>query len=272
MSVRSKLRGLREVLTFDNKLQLLVNLLFFRNTSLTVYRRGDLEFIVDAGSGDVNGIRRVLTSGMYKDFLQSPKCKVLWDSADSVLDLGANAGGFSLLLAELGISIKTLVCVEMNPHTFRRLEFNVTHNLNCDVTCLNAAVCGQKQTLSLTLGRGSTGDSIYAGSDSDNGGSTSRVLVQGLSLDDICEQSFIHGRGRIDLCKIDVEGAEYEIFSNPGHQWLERCHFLIMEIHNLKDAENTTALFEEIKRLGFIQIGRYEDVFLFENESANKDR
>lgn len=116
MSIRSKLSGLREVFAFANKWQLFVNLLFFRKTNLTVYRLGNLEFIVDVKGGDVNGIHDTITSRMYRDLLP----KGLWDSEISVLDIGANAGGFSMLLAILGISIKRLVCVEMNQNTFSK--------------------------------------------------------------------------------------------------------------------------------------------------------
>jgi hypothetical protein len=36
---------------------------------------------------------------------------------------------------------------------------------------------------------------------------------------------------RIDLLKLDVEGAESEIFA-AGSAWLERTHYLIIELHD----------------------------------------
>lgn len=115
------------------------------------------------------------------------------------------------------------------------------------------------------MGRGGTGNSIYQDSDDSAAKSPHRQSVKGLLLDDIYEHAFKGGE-RIDLCKIDVENAEYEILSSPGDQCLKQICWLIMEIHNTSDTEKTTALLTQIKELGFVQIGRYDDVFAFENQ------
>ena len=262
MGIVSKLNGFREILLFDNKWQLLVSRLFFRKTGLTVYKIGTLEFVVDIRGGDVNGVRSVVASGMYRDLLPPE----LWNSAITVLDVGANAGGFPLMLAAAGISIKTLACVEMNPNTFQRLQFNTAHNFGPDVVCLNAAVCGRPRILELALGKGGTSDNIYNENDSESDTNTHRYSIPGLSIDTICERAL--SGADIDLCKMDVEGAEYEIFANPGHVYLKKCRRLIMEIHNRKDEEKTTALLNRIEKLGFARVGLNdpEDIFLFENK------
>ena len=48
------------------------------------------------------------------------------DAPANVLDLGANNGGFPLLLHTSGIELKKVVSVEFNPRTFARLNFNLT--------------------------------------------------------------------------------------------------------------------------------------------------
>ena len=268
MSVTTKLNGIREILAFDNRWQLLADRLFFRKTSLTIYKKGTLEFIVDVAGGDVNGVRSAVASGMYRDMLPPE----LWSSDISVLDVGANAGGFPLMLASVGISIKQLVCVEMNPNTFQRLQFNTAHNFGPGVVCVNAAVCGRPGTLDLLLGKGSTSDSIYEEKDSTKDYGASRFSIRGLTIDAVCEQAF--SGAHIDLCKIDVEGAEYEIFSNPGHDYLKKCRRLIMEIHNRKDENITAALLDSIGKLGFVQTGLSDadDVFLFENRTDKSNQ
>ena len=265
MSVTSKLGGLREIFAFDNKWQLIVNLLLFRKTNLIVYRLGKLEFVVDVKGGDNNGVRHTIASRMYRELLP----KSLKNSGISLLDVGANAGGFPLLLASLGISIEKLVCVEMNPTTYNRLQFNIAQNIDCNTTCINAAVCGQRRTLCLLLGRGGTGDNIYQEHPAERN-SAHRHSVRGILLDDACEEGLKGGCDRIDLCKIDVESAEYEIFSNSGHQCLRRCRWLVMEIHDRQNAMKTDALLAEIKNCGFVQCGCHDDVFLFENRIGSK--
>jgi FkbM family methyltransferase len=169
------------------------------------------------------------------------------------------------LLAILGITVKSLVCVEMNPDTFRRLQFNLARNFESDLTLVNAAVCGQRRTFHLALGRGSTGDSIYQ----DCGVPGERRLpIEGLLLDDVCQRAFKGDRQNFDLCKIDVEGAEYEILSSPGHECLRRCRWLMVEIHERSDLEKTAALLSHITDLGFVQTGQRDDVFAFENRAG----
>ena len=262
MSIRSKLNGLMEVLQFTNRWQLLVNLLFFRKTNLTVYRLGKVEFIVDVDGCDNNGVRHAIASKMYRELL--PKC--LWDSEVSVLDLGSNAGGFPMLLEIMGISVKRLVCVEMNQNTFRRLKFNISRNLDCNATFINAAVCGHRQTLDLVLGNGDTGDSIYRDSACSVERGVRRQLVEGVLFDDIYEQEF-KGYERIDLCKMDVEGAEYEILSRPGHQSLKRFEWLLVEIHDACDAEKTNQFLVQVRDLGFVEVGRHGNVAIFQNQA-----
>lgn len=40
------------------------------------------------------------------------------------------------------------------------------------------------------------------------------------------------GRETIDILKIDIEGAEKELFSNGCHEWLSRIRLLIIELHD----------------------------------------
>lgn len=222
MSLSNKLRGLREVWAFDNRLWLAVTKTFFRQESLHIYRYKGAEILIDHAGGDANGAREILLSQMYRRFLP----KMTFDGPANVLDLGANNGGFPLLFATSGIKLNRVVSVEFNPQTFVRLHFNLTRNLDCEVVPVNAALCGSARSVEVTLGRGSVSDSIYAGTSNEEG---ERYTIQGLTLDHFCAEYF---SGQvIDVCKIDVEGAEFEVFLEPNHNLISTCRYLIMEIH-----------------------------------------
>src|SRR4051812_3008314 len=107
MSLANKIRGLKEVWAFDNRLWLIITKIFFRRENLQIYRYNGVEILVDHAGGDNNGAREVLTSPMYRRFL--PQMKL--DSPANVLDLGANNGGFPLLLHTSGIKLKKVVSV-----------------------------------------------------------------------------------------------------------------------------------------------------------------
>jgi FkbM family methyltransferase len=51
--------------------------------------------------------------------------------------------------------------------------------------------------------------------------------VRGLTLDRIMEE---HGIEFIDLLKIDIEGAEREVFFDPSH-WIGKVGAMIVELH-----------------------------------------
>ena len=144
------LRGFGDLLKFDNRLQLLVNRLLFRNSTLVVYRLQQNEILIDHGGDDQNGTRACLVSDMYSRYFHLlPK-----ENALNVLDLGANGGGLPLSMHCHGIRFARLGCVEMNPATFGRLHFNISRNIPALSTSLiNAAVCESDGKMTVNLGR-----------------------------------------------------------------------------------------------------------------------
>lgn len=238
---QDKLSGLRELFFFDNWPYLLATRLLWARQSLVVYKLGRLEFLVDHAGGDQNGTRACLTSGMYDQALEGlPKAQPL-----NVLDLGANGGGFVLNLLAKDFTPGRTLCVEMNPHTFSRLHFNLMRNLKGG-TALNAAAWNENGALEVTVGNGGTGDSVaYA-----CGGET--VRIQTCTLDSLIEQAF--GEAAIDLCKIDIEGAEFETLLSAHAERLCQVKRLVMEIHP-HTKHSPSDLLNRLKNLGFAPIG-----------------
>jgi FkbM family methyltransferase len=226
---------------------------FFRSDTLAVYRVGGLEFVVDHDAGDPSGAPDVLTQPMYADYLGH----LTPAHAVNVLDIGANTGGFSLLLARHGVRFNRLVAVELNPRTCIRLRFNLERNLGGDIDVLNAGVCGRPRTLDLKLGEGSVGDSLYAPSVNASG---STLSVPGLTFDQIVERAF--GDARVDICKLDVEQAEYEVFDHPGHGRLRQCRALVIEIHDMP-GRSPREVVTAIERLGFRQVPQMSDPHVY---------
>jgi len=243
LSLQNKIRGLREVWAFDNRLWLAFTKIFFRRENLQVYRYKGLDILTDHEGGDANGARDVLTSQMYRRYL--PKMNL--SGPANILDLGANNGGFPLLLASCGVGMKKVVSVEFNPRTFTRLHFNLTRNLDCEVIPLNAALCGESTVLELLLGSGSVSDNIYSKSKSSD---LKTFKIQGLTLDQFCDTYFKDEV--IDICKIDVEEAEYDVFLNPSHQKLTQCRYVIMEIHE-RNGRRSEEIVPIIESLGFLR-------------------
>jgi FkbM family methyltransferase len=241
--VQTKIRGLKEVWRFDNRWWLMLTKTFFAREKLHIYRYKGLEVLIDHAAGDANGAREVLTSQMYRRFL--PQIK--FEGALNILDLGANNGGFPLLFQAEGFPLKKVVSVELNPKTFSRLRFNLERNLDCETILINGALCGEEKTLAISLGEGSVSDSIY---ENVNSGGAKTYQLSGHTLDAICAAHFQNET--IDVCKMDVEGAEFEVFEQGAYKSLEQCKYLIMEIHE-RDGRTKEEIFPTIESLGLVR-------------------
>jgi hypothetical protein len=40
-----------------------------------------------------------------------------------------------------------------------------------------------------------------------------------------------HAMPRVNICKIDIEGAEYELFADGNRDWTNHCDVILLEIH-----------------------------------------
>jgi len=262
MKVLSKLKGLREIKKFDNRWEILLNRLLFPRTGIVTYRRGNIEVIVDHLGGDATGARMCLISDMYSRYTRD----MIIPEKIKVLDIGANGGGFPLRLHLDGHTLEKLTCVEMNPNTFARLQLNLYRNLALTPCLINGAIYSAKTSLKLTLGRGSTGDSIAAKEKTEKGRQRTEREIQTLTFDDIYQTGFKNSL--VDICKMDVEGAEYDVFSHPGHESLKKCRYLLIEIHHRKGF-NKDQVINKIKALEFKNITKNQsenpEVYCFEN-------
>jgi FkbM family methyltransferase len=272
MFLSNKIQGLKEMLSFDNYFQLVLSRLLFRGTSIVIYRKNGCEFLVDQHAGDVNGIRSILTTKMYSQFFKH--LSALQTRSLNVLDLGSHVGGFPLLLHLSGFKIHRLSCVELNPSTYLRMCFNVANNLKCEFLPVQGAVCGERKQFALNFGRGSTSDSIFTAKNSQQAtdGLTPR-MVDGWTFDELSERAFPND-DVIDLCKIDVEGAEYDIFlSSSAHESICRCAYLVMEIHPHK-THSVSQIIDRLAAYGIRPVERdsQDSVYLFKNEELASRR
>jgi FkbM family methyltransferase len=137
-------------------------------------------------------------------------------SGDSVMDIGANQGFFSCYAALKGAKVYAF---EPFPESFGRLQHNIKRN------GFSSSVIPSRVAVSSSTGRASFWCSDYLG-----GGSNTliaahlrsipesikeKIEVETVSIDSVLSDL----RGQVRLCKIDCEGAEYDILcslSNPS--------------------------------------------------------
>lgn len=242
MNLKNKLNGIKEIWKFENRWHLLFNRIFFSKEKINIYRYKNFEILIDHSAGDANGAREILATDMYRQFLR----KMNLADPINVLDLGANNGGFPILLESEKIRIKKLVSVEFNPKTFSRMRFNIERNLKCEFYPVNKALTGEAREFEIGFGKTGTSDSLYR-----NDSSGARFRIQGLTFDQIYREFF--NNKVIDVCKIDVEGAEFEVFENEEYKELRNIKNLLIEIHHEKETPRKFVQ-KKIHDLGFDEI------------------
>lgn len=80
--------------------------------------------------------------------------------------------------------------------------------------------------------------------------------MQGITVPDLLAQS---GRPYIDILKLDIEGAEEQLFADGAHTWIDRVQLLLIEIHG-PAAEQ--AVFKVMQARKF-NTSRQQEKFLF---------
>jgi FkbM family methyltransferase len=140
-------------------------------------------------------------------------------SPTNILDLGANIG-LAALVFSAQFPHAQIIAVEPDPKNFVLLRRNVAHLTN--VTCIQAAVWPDEGSIRLNdPGLGHWAMRV------------TQVTDQGFDVPAISMESLLARlpAGRADLVKIDIEGAEKELFEAP-HGWLDQVQSLVIELHD----------------------------------------
>ncbi len=146
------------------------------------------------------------------------------DMADEpavIIDGGAYAGFTTLLFANRFPNARILA-VEPDEENCKLFEMNCAGYPN--IRLIRAAVWGSRATLAVenpeewkwALRMGESGDS-------------SPSPVRGVTIPDLLDEI---EADRVDLLKLDIEGAEKEVFAAEPLDWLDRVGTMVVELHD----------------------------------------
>jgi FkbM family methyltransferase len=153
--------------------------------------------------------------------------------AGTIVDLGANVGFSARFLCERYPDARILA-FEPDPEIFSLTRRNVLEYPQ--VSPRNFGVAGREGSLELhRFAGGSWGTSSFV---------TRQEVIETFTAEAVTLDSIIEELGDIDLLKIDIEGAEYEVLEACSK--LEHVRCIIGEVHAIPDArpERLFALLE----------------------------
>jgi FkbM family methyltransferase len=162
------------------------------------------------------------------------------------IDVGAHIGKYSLLLARRA---KLVVAIEPDPISFSALKRAIMINKLRKIVALNIAVSDTDGQCFFYMHRWSVVSSIKVSQ-----GSFKTILVKSMTLDSIAKTL----KTRIDVIKIDVEGAEVEVIKGAKNLLTQHKPKLVMEVWE----DNFNNVIDLLEGLGY----KYEILEHYINE------
>jgi FkbM family methyltransferase len=215
----------------------------YLQTFVAYYSQKYKPLIIRKNTSDMFVFRQVFVSKCY-DFpiKKSPKL---------IIDAGAYTG-YSVLWFRDKYPDAQIVAIEPEESNFRVLEKN-TRNYE-KISRIKAGLWHRKASLKIRQ------EHIPKyGQMTDEAPSSEGNGLRAITLDEILGQS---GHDRIDILKIDIEGAEKELFSENYESWLGKVDVLIIELHERKKEGCTKSFREAIKNYSWDEFRRGENLVL----------
>ena len=139
---------------------------------------------------------------------------------DVIIDLGSN-NGLSIVYFKTLFPDAKIIGVEPDLDNFKMAIRNTEQFSNVYIE--HKAIWSENIKISLIdNGKGDFAYSVI-------GSGKTKSIVEGISMEDIIGK---YALKRIDILKIDIEGAEREIFSNGSVEWLKNVRCIIIELHD----------------------------------------
>lgn len=170
----------------------------------------------------------------------------------NVIDIGANLGLHSMILARCGFSVR---CFEPDPWHYEMLTANLAAN-KVDVTTFKEAVSVKDGEAQFVRVLGNTTGSHLAGS-KDSYGEKEVFTVPIRAVAPLFESA--------DFAKIDAEGHEKELLLAATPQLMQKLDIMV-EIGNAENAKAVFAHFQSIgigmyaQKIGWNRVQKLEDV------------
>jgi FkbM family methyltransferase len=155
-----------------------------------------------------------------------------------IIDAGANVGLSSVFFANRFPNAR-IECFEPEEENFKLLVKNTINYTN--IRAHKAALWWKSGFVSvLDQGYGLRGY-VTGDAGKDN-------TVPAVTLDDFMEQQ---DYPFLFIVKMDIEGAEKEIFDHPSHDWLSRVKYLIIELHDSMKPGTSVSFFKALLPYNF---------------------
>lgn len=179
------------------------------------------------------------------------------DKANVIVDLGANIGLSALFFMKKYKNTR-IIAVEPDGNNFNLAKKNLRNYLD-DIELLNAAIWCEDGYVSLVDHDDNKNNLGSWGVRTENTNCGSDASIVAICMNTIIDRFSID---IIDILKVDIEGAEFELFSKNYDGWLNRVNLIIIETHDRFKAGSESAVRNALKDT-FVELPRKGENLFF---------
>ncbi len=195
----------------------------YRFIQIFLFKISFISSIYEIGFGKIKLRKNTSDLSVYKQiFIDGEYCISRNSTPEIVVDLGANIGLFSIYISKIYPNAKVF-CIEPDPRNFAILAENLSGRAN--FILLNNAIWNIETELDLNLHNlgGEWGTRV-----SPIITDKTLHLVASLTMNQLVKRNSLKS---IDILKIDIEGAEENLFS-ANIEWIKFVKEIIIELHD----------------------------------------
>ena len=173
-------------------------------------------------SNDAAIARSLINTGAWEAYETELFCQVIKPHM-TIVDVGAYFGYYSLIGAKFLNGTGRVIAFEPVPRNYQLLLKNIQQNQFKNIVPVQKALSDTKGTRELFLDARNYGNCSF--SERSVSQSLSPIAVETVTLDSYLKELAIQ---RVDLLKIDVEGAEYLVLEG-AKETLQQTQYVLME-------------------------------------------
>lgn len=198
-----------------------------------------------AVASDITVTPHLCLDGFWESWVTLALCRTI-QPGFACVDVGANHGYFTLIMADAAGDGGRVLAIEPNPELTRLLELTLRLNgFQKSVAVLNRAAADVDSTeVQLVIPNDRLADATICRAPQP---SDDVLVVQTVSLDRALEDW-----PRVDLVKVDAEGAEPAIWRGMRKTLARNPQVIVILELNVERCEDASALLQEIRSAGFV--------------------
>lgn len=172
-----------------------------------------------------------------------------------IVDAGAYVGYSSVYFANKYPDAK-IIAIEPEDSNFELLQKNTQNYKN--IYCIKAALWSEPVKLKVVKGEADRHWAFKVEKLSGDGNADSRAI----SVVTIPQIISTYKLETIDIFKIDIEGAEKELFSKDYEPWITKCKIIVIELHDRFLPGCSKVFYSALSNLPFNQHSKRENIFV----------